>query len=414
MVLHKHFLCVFCVLGGLSLAGCGRKGPPLPPIVRLPAPVADLTVKRLGDTVVLQFTVPSTNTDGSRPADLDRVEIYAHTGPLVTPADFLKYGTLIGNVAVKPAAGAAVGAPQPGVEQGAKATVSETIGAAQLQPGKIPATRVSTNPAAAARTYTDLETEGTVNAPTETIRFYVAVGVSRRNHRGAFSPRVALALAAPLSAPGTVQAKVAEKGVTLAWDSVARGEDMFAPTPLYNVYEVDDPSEASRVDAGPVAGAPTVSSTPFRTPVNPAPLTEPTFADPRTDFGRRRCYEVRTIRREAGISIESEPTPLTCVDLVDTFPPAPPKSLAAVASDGSINLIWEPNTEKDLAGYLVLRGESADGSLSPLTKEPIQETTYRDTTVRPGVTYVYAVVAVDNAPTPNTSEYSNRVTEVAR
>jgi fibronectin type 3 domain-containing protein len=76
-------------------------------------------------------------------------------------------------------------------------------------------------------------------------------------------------------------------------------------------------------------------------------------------------------------------------------------------------LIWEPNTEKDLAGYLVLRGESG-GPLSPLTKEPIQETTYRDTTVRPGTTYEYAVVAVDNAPTPNRSDYSNRVTEVAR
>jgi fibronectin type 3 domain-containing protein len=49
-----------------------------------------------------------------------------------------------------------------------------------------------------------------------------------------------------------------------------------------------------------------------------------------------------------------------------------------------------------------------------LTPEPIHETTYRDTTVKPGVTYVYAVEAVDNAPVPNVSAPSNKASEVAR
>ena len=45
-----------------------------------------------------------------------------------------------------------------------------------------------------------------------------------------------------------------------------------------------------------------------------------------------------------------------CVTPADTFPPAPPKQLAAIAGAGVINLIWEPNSEADLAGYIVLRG----------------------------------------------------------
>jgi hypothetical protein len=45
---------------------------------------------------------------------------------------------------------------------------------------------------------------------------------------------------------------------------------------------------------------------------------------------------------------------------------------------------------------------------------PIHETTYRDATVKPGVTYVYAVQAVDTAPAANRSEISAKVTEVAR
>ena len=59
-------------------------------------------------------------------------------------------------------------------------------------------------------------------------------------------------------------------------------------------------------------------------------------------------------------SVESEPAPPACEKLVDTFPPAPPKGLVAVASEGAINLIWDANAETDLAGYLVLRAPAVD------------------------------------------------------
>ena len=45
---------------------------------------------------------------------------------------------------------------------------------------------------------------------------------------------------------------------------------------------------------------------------------------------------------------------------------------------GSINLIWDANTEADLGGYLVLRGEAPGDTLQPLTPEPIKETRYQD------------------------------------
>jgi hypothetical protein len=79
-----------------------------------------------------------------------------------------------------------------------------------------------------------------------------------------------------------------------------------------------------------------------------------------------------------------------------------------------VNLIWEPNGEADLAGYLVLRGSAPDGTLQRLTPSPIAEATYRDQTATPGVRYVYAVVAVDRGSPPNVSELSNRVEESSR
>ena len=163
-----------------------------------------------------------------------------------------------------------------------------------------------------------------------------------------------------------------------------------------------------------MAGAPAVNNAPLKRAVNPLPLPLPSFKDTRMEFGGRRCYVARTVRASGAIFVESSASPPICVTLSDTFPPAAPKSLVSVANDGAINLIWEPNSEKDLAGYVVLRGEAPGETLTRLTPEPIHETTYRDTTVKTGVTYVYAVQAVDNAPAPNVSAASDKVSEVAR
>ena len=111
----------------------------------------------------------------------------------------------------------------------------------------------------------------------------------------------------------------------------------------------------------------------------------------------------------------SEPSPRVCVTPVDAAPPAPPGGLAAVPSEGSISLIWEPNSELDLAGYLVLRSEPGDATLRQLTEAPIAEARYRDTTVQPGRRYIYSVVAVDSQlPLPNVSAESPRVEDTAR
>ncbi len=58
---------------------CGKKGPPLAPFVRVPAAVATIAPQRLGNDVYVSFTVPDTNVDGQKPADIGAVEVYAVT-----------------------------------------------------------------------------------------------------------------------------------------------------------------------------------------------------------------------------------------------------------------------------------------------------------------------------------------------
>src|SRR5690606_10485531 len=145
------------------------------------------------------------------------------------------------------------------------------------------------------------------------------------------------------------------------------------------------------------------------------PLAAPSFAVPGpVGFNVERCFTVRAVDQVGGATVIGPPSPPGCVTPADTFPPAEPTGLVAISGVGAINLSWEPNAEADLAGYVVWRGEAPGETLQALTSSPIRETNYRDETATPGVRYVYAVVAVDNATPQNVSGQSNRVEDQAR
>ena len=128
------------------------------------------------------------------------------------------------------------------------------------------------------------------------------------------------------------------------------------------------------------------------------------------DWGTNRCYLVRTVEVVARMPIESDATGPTCEMLVDTFAPAAPTGLNAVSTDGAINLIWEPNSEPDLAGYYVMRA-AGDEPLQRITSQPVTEPSFFDNVQR-GLRFTYAVQAVDKAG--NVSPSSATVEETAR
>jgi len=174
----------------------------------------------------------------------------------------------------------------------------------------------------------------------------------------------------------------------------------------YNVYRrvAPDPFELPPRTQAPAG------TTLLPQPLNAGPLPTTTITD-QVVFEREQCYIVRAQRG----AVLSDPSPPVCVTAVDVQPPAAPAGLAAVPSEGGISLIWEPNSELDLGGYLVLRREPGDATLRQLTDAPIVEVRYRDADVRPGARYLYSVVAVDNRlPLPNVSAPSAPVEETAR
>ena len=366
----------------LFAPGCGKKGPPLPPLVRVPVAPADVSAVRRADHVELQFTVPAANTDGTRPANISRVDVYAVTsGAALPPEQLIATGKPIATVAVKGprSPNDVIGPDDPdedleplegnGLDQGSRATVGEDL--------------------------TTAAERGTADNPR--LRLYALVGVSRNGRLGLISPALPVRLSAAPTAPGSPAATYTEASITVTWPPI--GEAV-----AYHVYEI--PRE--KTDVPPAGASP---DQPAEVRVTTEPVREPRFVDSRVEWGAERCYRIRTVETVDGLSVESGLSPVTCVTLKDTFAPAPPRGFETGSSNGAISLIWEASQEKDVAGYYVLRGEPGAATLARITPTPIQETSYTDT-VPTGARFVYAVVAVDQAN--NVSEPSERKDETAR
>ena len=390
---NSKFLILNCLLAGsILVTGCGRKGPPLPPFVRTPVAPGDLSAARRGDSVDLKFVVPGSNTDQTRPANIERIDIYALTSTArLTDLELITRGERIASVDVKAPRdpNRTIDPDEPasdlqplvgkGLEQGAAADVFEEL---NLAAPRSHAAADSNRPRDG-RPLTGLSCQ----VPTRT---YLAVGISTQGRRGQVSRQASVPLVAapaPLSQPSL---KYDESGVTVAWQPadappaaepagellVSRPIGCSSPAVGYHVYEVamTPPQPETRLTEQPLAAPP--------------------FVDPRIAWGAERCYTVRTVHSIGPLSVESEPAPPACETLTDTFPPAPPKGLVAVASEGAINLIWDASTEKDVAGYLVLRAPASTRQFSPVTEEPVHDTTFTDK-VQPGVPFVYTILAVD-------------------
>ena len=389
--------------------GCGKKGPPLAPITRLPAAVETLTAARVGNDVFLTVTIPAENIDGTAPVDISRVDVFGYTGTTPPPRGrFTEQATLVGSIPVihPPAAEGAASptpaAPDPAAPAfvGSMATIVDHLDADEL---------TARSPA--------VETPGPVSAPQTGAprpvpplrRYYVAIGMSTRGRAGGQGDPVDVGLTPLPPPPSGLTLTNTATTIELAWQPVGDAQ--------YNVYLVTRPSpvpvsapapEPQADPAPPVAEA-WAASKPV--PLNGSPLSQPRFSDPGVAFGSERCYVVRAVSATPP-QLEGEASAERCITAADTYPPAAPSGLIAVGAQGLISLIWEVNSDSDLAGYMVLRGTPGDATLQPLTPAPITEARFTDTTVQAGTTYVYAVVAVDTAG--NRSAASARVEEVGR
>lgn len=372
---------LFVVLVVIAAPSCGKKGPPLAPLIIVPVSVSDVNVSRFGDRVTIRFTPPTKNTDNSTPADVERVDVFALSAANAADAPeagvVAREGTRLEAIPIaRPAADKGQEARQEPADGPRTFVETLTQQSLQLWTPKRPATAAAPAPVEAEAG----KPSGTPDAPASgqvkpsvPVRLYALVPVSSRGRRG--TPTLATVPIVPPPPPvSRPLITYTDQAMRVTW--VVEGG-----ATAYNVYEVD----ASRP-----------SSTPG-SPLNGSLLKEAAFEDKRVEFGKPRCYGVTTVEVFAQQRIESVLSESACVTPEDTFPPPAPTGVAAVSGPDAMSLIWDAVTVPDLAGYVVLRGVAPGDTLQPLTPELIKETTFRDATVTPGTRYVYAVLAVDTA-----------------
>jgi hypothetical protein len=384
-------------------AGCGKKGPPLPPLVKLPVAPTDLTADRRGSTVDLSVTLPASNTDGTRPANISRMDILALTAPTSTSDTVvLEDGVKVASVQVKAPKDpndtvdvddpdSDVEAPEgPGLDQGAVAHLHETLTPQAEVPWKGEPAKNGQ------KSNREAKKNGPLVGPplSPPVRLYLAMGFDKHGRRGPVSKRVNVPLTPPPARAPEPRVTYDESAITVTWPDVAaeaaasaKASDVLPSRSLvteaiktaYNVYQV-----------------PSAGTTGLDVKLTSAPSADARFVQRPIEWGKERCFAVRTVELVDQMSIEGDRSPAVCVTPVDTFPPATPKKPTAIALAGAINILWDANTEPDLAGYLVFRGTTQGGAMTRLTPQPIERTNYTDE-VEPNFRAFYAIEAVDKA-----------------
>lgn len=323
--------------------GCGKKGSPVAPVPRGPRPPEAVAVRQVGPDVVVRFTVPESR--GDRPSQEPRV------------AELVR-------VALPP------GQPST-ADPDAFRRRGELAGLLEGDP-------------LAAGVRAELRDDTAGGAAGRYEGWSLRYGVRVRDRKGRASTLVATDEIVPLSprpGPTGVSAVVASDGVRLIWSAPDGGER------LYNVYRA--------TDDGPFP----------ETPIHGAPLASTEFVDTDARSGETYRYVVRELLGDGAPVREGPTSPEVRVEALDRQAPSRPVGVIGVQEAAAARLFWDPNSERDVAGYRVYR-RVGDEPWSPVPLAEIRETLFLDVDVRVGQRIAYRVAAFDRAEPPNESEPS--------
>ncbi|MEE4311793.1 MAG: fibronectin type III domain-containing protein [candidate division KSB1 bacterium] len=129
-----------------------------------------------------------------------------------------------------------------------------------------------------------------------------------------------------------------------------------------------------------------------------------TYQTPVLDEGDNYYFAVTAYDTASNISQYSSEISIT-IPVIDRTPPQSPEILSADVEDSRVMLVWQIQTDPDLAGYTVHYGLSSGNY--PEQKNVGRQYEYATPQLEQGLTYFFALSAIDTAG--NRSAYSNEV-----
>jgi predicted small lipoprotein YifL len=342
----------------LSLSFCGKKGPLLPPLAKIPNNVEVFDAIQRGERVILEWGNPQTYIDGSLLA-VDIIEVWLYEAEKESPRK---------------------------EEFEVKAGLVASIGKKELTEHQI-------NKGVASSKLRYEHKLSQKDFGSKNLIFGLRVE-DRRKRESEFSELRSLKPIILSIPPQQIQANVFEDRIEIRWRAPEKNIDQSSPAYLkgYNVYRAEGEGLAQRL--------------------NPELVKEEKYQDRNFVFERLYRYFVRASATELSPFVESEDSEKVEVVPKDIFPPAPPSGLVSVSVGNLISLSWDANREKDLAGYRVWRKAEGEAEFILLTPELIQENAYSDTKVEKNKRYYYAITAQDKSG--NESVKSDVVSEIAK
>lgn len=372
----------------LPLAGCGKKGDPLPPLRDVPLPNKDLTVLQQGRLLVLQMTYPSTTVSGMPLGGIDAVELYQ----MVKPATGSE-------VILPPTAEFEAGATLLLTLRGAELTATLTGDRIQIRvpladnlPQKPPAAVEETSAASPAEAEeTEEASEAPPAPPAEpeegaALVHYFGIRTIKGDETSGFSNLVGLIPLEPPAAPENLQATARPQSIELTWESAGELEG-------FDVYR----REASERGYGK--------------PLTRLGADARTFLDRRVEYGKRYIYTVRAIASLDPLMLSAEAGERE-IDYEDRFAPPLPASFVALGERSRVRLRWEASEAADVAGYAIWRREPRRQDFHRLGDELVTGVEYLDRGLVSSFAYEYRIQAVDREG--NESELSEPVSATVR
>jgi fibronectin type 3 domain-containing protein len=332
----------------LTVTGCGKRRPPLPPVERVQQRTELLSGTQQGNEVILSWPAPIRNAPDSSVQSIRRIDVY--------------------RLAERP------GAPRALTEDefAARSTLVGSVTYEQIQN------------AGEKLTYADsLELAGEPTRLRYAVRYVNAAG-----QRAAFSNFLLIEPASRIARAPVLQTagEVTEQAIKIAWQAPTSNIDNTTPVNLlgYNVYRMDESQ-----------------SVPGQTPLNSSLISGTEFADANFKFGGEYRYLVRAVSLGSeGAQVESLNSNIISVMPRDTFKPAAPKGFSVAAGPGRLSIFFAANDETDIAGYNIYRSTDPNlpkPSWTKLNQSLLTRTSFQDERVESGRRYYYYIVAVDTA-----------------
>lgn len=355
----------------VTVLGCGKKGPPLPPQSFAPVAARDLMLHQQGSVLLIEVSYPQATSAGTVLPGLEAVEVW--------------------DLAVPP------GLDPAAIDTGFFARSAELL------------TRVQGIELASAITGDRLKIGIALDErPDDVVRdddfhLFAIRTVSTTRDISDFSNLVALRLGPAPPAPTQLQLESTAEGVLVSWDYPQLDDPALA--------DETSPAEVAAEDSA-ISSTAASESASFeeiegfhvyrktaeqRAYADPQPLVvraERTYLDRTARFGERYFYTVRAVSSTEPL-VESDASGEAEIDHRDVFAPPPPVRVTALGEVERVRLVITASPAEDVAGYVIFRQDPRADGFRRLNDQPVRNLEYIDTGLSSGLTYRYRVSAVD-------------------